>query len=984
MHAFSMRKFSAGILGAILLSAGIALAGTPGVPVDGVVRDGSGHGWPLYARVEFDSASADPIVAFSDPVTGGYTAMLADGTAYTVSVTAVAPGYAPAAGGVTTAGAPVHADWSLHASALCVAPGYEPGTFGPAVFSESFDAGTLPAGWTLDTASGDGWSIASGADPCGQFDGNRTGGSGPYALLNSNCPGFQFDDASLVTPPIDLSSLSSAAVRWANDFINDGVSSSADVDASVDGGATWVNVWHSDATVSGPGTATADLSFAAGHANVRLRFHYVGFFGWWWQVDDVAVGPFACTVVPGGLVVGNVRDANTGLGLLGATVESVASGASATTTADPNQGDGFYSLFASGSGAQDFLASAERHTSLTKNAAVAADGVVRLDFSLAAGLLDAAPRPLSVVLSAGGGTRSLPLTVSNTGTGDGSFVLHEVDVAPPAAPAPVRPTRLTAEERLALRRRMTLRIRADARPAAGLPALPHAPVGVPRASGSVGSVVSSFAPGLAGAYGLAYDTDTSRLWLSNSDAAQAGLNGDGLDDEFQPDGTPTGATIDLAGASSAWQGDGTYDARTGMIWQTGVAFLPEAPGQCLFEIDPTSKTVTGHRICGPWQNFPGLTGLAYDDATDTFYAGDQFGVITHVDMNGNVLDSGSIGVQISGLAYNPTTRHLFVQTFSMVPFDTYVVAPAEGYRVLSGFPVTANGSPVLNAGGVSLEADCFGRLWTYDINQGVVLQYESGETGWCVGDIPWLSEDPVSGTVPGSGAGVPASIDVTFDSAGLAPGLYLRSLVFTTDTPDPVAPVPVDFTVLFADVPEGGFAWNFIYGAAGAGVMPGCAPQAPVFSFCPAQIVTRRSMAGFLERAMHGPLTPPPVYQGQFDDVLLGSSNSDYIEGLVDDAVTAGCSVSPRLYCPDVPVTRAQMAVFVWKAQHGLQAPPSCTGVFADVACPGGFAVDYIEAIAGEGVTAGCGGGNYCPNAGITNAQMAVFMVKAFQIPYAP
>src|SRR5262249_45036930 len=159
------------------------------------------------------------------------------------------------------------------------------------------------------------------------------------------------------------------------------------------------------------------------------------------------------------------------------------------------------------------------------------------------------------------------------------------------------------------------------------------------------------------------------------------------------------------------------------------------------------------------------------------------------------------------------------------------------------------------------------------------------------------------------------------------------------------------------DVPEGSFASNFIYGAAGSGVMPGCAPQAPAFSFCPPDVVTRRTMAGFIERAMHGSLTPPPVYLGEFGDVLPGSLNPTYIQALPADAISAGCSVSPALYCPDVPVTRAQMAVFVWKAQHGTEAPPSCTGVFDDVPCPGGFAVDYIEGIAAEGVTAGCGNG---------------------------
>ena len=225
---------------------------------------------------------------------------------------------------------------------------------------------------------------------------------------------------------------------------------------------------------------------------------------------------------------------------------------------------------------------------------------------------------------------------------------------------------------------------------------------------------------------------------------------------------------------------------------------------------------------------------------------------------------------------------------------------------------------------------------------------------------------------------------VTFDSTGVLPGLHRRSLVFTTDTPDPIAPVPVDFTVLFSDVPQDSFAWNFIYGAAGAGVMPGCAPQAPLYAFCPAEVVTRRTMAGYIERAVHGALAPPPVYLAEFNDVLLGSFNADYIQGLVDDAITAGCGGGN--YCPDVPVTRAQMAVFVWKGQHGAEAPPACTppGSFADVPCPGGFAVDYVEGIAAEGVTAGCGSGNYCPNASITNAQMAVFLVKAFAIPYLP
>ena len=70
------------------------------------------------------------------------------------------------------------------------------------------------------------------------------------------------------------------------------------------------------------------------------------------------------------------------------------------------------------------------------------NAAVRLDFSLAAGLLDASPRPLSAIVSPGG-TQSLTLEVSNSGTGDGSFVIHEVDVPPTPAPVPLasRPSR---------------------------------------------------------------------------------------------------------------------------------------------------------------------------------------------------------------------------------------------------------------------------------------------------------------------------------------------------------------------------------------------------------------------------------------------------------------------------------------------------------------------------------------------------------------
>jgi hypothetical protein len=55
-------------------------------------------------------------------------------------------------------------------------------------------------------------------------------------------------------------------------------------------------------------------------------------------------------------------------------------------------------------------------------------------------------------------------------------------------------------------------------------------------------------------------------------------------------------------------------------------------------------------------------------------------------------------------------------------------------------------------------------------------------------------------------------------------------------------------------------------------------------------------------------------------------------------------------------------------------APGSAT--FGDVPLAS-FGFQHIEALVASGITAGCGGGNFCPNGTLTRAQMAVFLAKA-------
>ena len=106
---------------------------------------------------------------------------------------------------------------------------------------------------------------------------------------------------------------------------------------------------------------------------------------------------------------------------------------------------------------------------------------------------------------------------------------------------------------------------------------------------------------------------------------------------------------------------------------------------------------------------------------------------------------------------------------------------------------------------------------------------------------------------------------------------------------------------------------------------------------------------------------------------------------LVAGQVTVG--VGGGLYGVNDPVKRQAMAVFVLKAEHGVcYTPPPCTppGVFADVSCPSAFA-DWIEQMAAEGITGGCGGGYFCPLQAVRRDQMAPFLLKAVHGPtYLP
>jgi hypothetical protein len=117
---------------------------------------------------------------------------------------------------------------------------------------------------------------------------------------------------------------------------------------------------------------------------------------------------------------------------------------------------------------------------------------------------------------------------------------------------------------------------------------------------------------------------------------------------------------------------------------------------------------------------------------------------------------------------------------------------------------------------------------------------------------------------------------------------------------------------------------------------------------------------------------PPNTCTGRFTDVPIGNPFCGFIERMADDGITAGCGGNN--FCPDAPVTRGQMAVFILAALGNSSL--GCTGKFTDVPASNGFC-GFIERLADDGITGGCGPGVFCPGNPVTRAEMAVFLVAA-------
>ncbi|MEU8261528.1 S8 family serine peptidase [Micromonospora sp. NPDC048999] len=414
----------------------VALAMVPSVTVSGTVTDGSGHGWPLYARVSVTGPSG--VSTYTKPNNGRYSFTLPAGATYSIKVESQYPGYQTVTKDVVVGSKNVTHNVAVPvaANSCTTAPGYRNGSDG---VYETFDGTTRPAGWSIvdNIGNGQGWQFN---DP--GLRGNLTGGTGNFAILDSDKYGSgNRQDSSLVSPIVDLTNVAAPVIRFNQDF-RQLSSNKADVDLSLDGGATWTNVLRQTADARGPRATEVKIPQAAGKSQARVRFHfYDAQWVWWWQIDNVLIGSqVLCEPIDGGLVFGQVQDKNDDRYLNGATVTSDDRPAEQATTVakpdDPALPNGFFWMFSSLTGSHSFTAKAGKYVSQSKQVDVETDWATSVNFKLGAGQLSITPAEVVGTAQMPTGKVNSKFTVTNTGGApvdvefskrDGGFVLERAD-----------------------------------------------------------------------------------------------------------------------------------------------------------------------------------------------------------------------------------------------------------------------------------------------------------------------------------------------------------------------------------------------------------------------------------------------------------------------------------------------------------------------------------------------------------------------------
>jgi alpha-tubulin suppressor-like RCC1 family protein len=191
--------------------------------------------------------------------------------------------------------------------------------------------------------------------------------------------------------------------------------------------------------------------------------------------------------------------------------------------------------------------------------------------------------------------------------------------------------------------------------------------------------------------------------------------------------------------------------------------------------------------------------------------------------------------------------------------------------------------------------------------------------------------------------------------------VVVGSIVAATGAATPVAAADGGF----ADVPPGAYYASAADWLQREGITTGYGGDAT--RFAPDITVTRAQMAAFLWRLRGQPDAPA----GGFVDIPTGAYYEAAAAWLKDQGITTGYGGDPTRFAPDITVTRAQMAAFLWRLADSPAAPASCG--FADVPVGAfyGAAACWLKA---EGITTSFPA--FDPLGLVSRAQMAAFLYR--------
>lgn len=154
-------------------------------------------------------------------------------------------------------------------------------------------------------------------------------------------------------------------------------------------------------------------------------------------------------------------------------------------------------------------------------------------------------------------------------------------------------------------------------------------------------------------------------------------------------------------------------------------------------------------------------------------------------------------------------------------------------------------------------------------------------------------------------------------------------------------------------------------------------------NYCPSIPTTRDMMAVLVLRAKFGGSYVPPPATGT---MFRDVPVTFWAAAWIEELSRQGITsgCGAGNYCPTAPVAREQVAVLLLRAKHGpTYTPPPATGTMFADVPASHWAAAWIEQLVNEGIAAGCGGGNFCPSEVTNRSPMAVFLVRTFNIPFA-